>query len=113
MTCRDLVSAFPTTSTASWPRAIGRRGAPRGLRQCHLVLDTTQCTILLYRATHSPTLDARAAKHPPAPEKACRVATASPFVAASLPRLDGDSTGLRPGQAWLARRVGPEGVDRQ
>jgi anti-sigma factor RsiW len=26
--------------------------------KCHLVLDTTQCTILLYRAAESPSLDA-------------------------------------------------------
>ena len=37
---------------------------------CHLVLDTTQCTILLYRAAESPSLDAAAPRgSPPAPRE--------------------------------------------
>jgi anti-sigma factor RsiW len=43
--------------------------------KCHLVLDTTQCTILLYRAAESPGLDApRREALLQRLEKACRAA---------------------------------------
>jgi anti-sigma factor RsiW len=39
-------------------RRAGLEGHLAGCGKCHLVLDTTECTILLYRAAESPALPA-------------------------------------------------------
>lgn len=60
MTCQDLVRCLSDyIDGALAPAARAEAEAHlAGCDKCHLVLDTTQCTILLYRAARSPSLDA-------------------------------------------------------
>ena len=60
MTCQDLVRSLSDYIDGTLPPEA-RAEAEAHLAECdkcHLVLDTTQCTILLYRAAQSPSLDA-------------------------------------------------------
>lgn len=59
MTCAELVRHLSDYIDGTLDRD-GRAAADAHLADCddcHLVLDTTQCTILLYRAAGSPALD--------------------------------------------------------
>lgn len=59
MTCADLVRHLSDYIDATLSPEL-RAAADAHLAdcdKCHLVLDTTQCTILLYRAAQSPSLD--------------------------------------------------------
>ena len=59
MTCQDLVrhlSDYIDGTLAPGARAEAEAHLA-DCDKCHLVLDTTQCTILLYRAAESPSLD--------------------------------------------------------
>jgi anti-sigma factor RsiW len=61
MTCQDLVRHLSDYIDGTLARGA-RAEAEAHLAdcdRCHLVLDTTQCTILLYRAAESPGLDAQ------------------------------------------------------
>jgi anti-sigma factor RsiW len=60
VTCQDLVRSLSDYIDGTLPPEA-RAEAEAHLAECdkcHLVLDTTQCTILLYRAAQSPSLDA-------------------------------------------------------
>jgi anti-sigma factor RsiW len=60
VTCQDLVrhlSDYIDGTLAPAARAEAEAHLA-DCGKCHLVLDTTQCTILLYRAALSPSLDA-------------------------------------------------------
>jgi anti-sigma factor RsiW len=60
VTCQDLVRCL--SDYIAGTLAPGARDEAEAhladCEKCHLVLDTTQCTILLYRAAESPSLDA-------------------------------------------------------
>ena len=59
MTCADLVRHLSDYIDGTLSPEL-RAAADAHLAdcdRCHLVLDTTQCTILLYRAAGSPSLD--------------------------------------------------------
>jgi anti-sigma factor RsiW len=60
VTCQDLVrhlSDYIDGTLAPGARAEAEAHLA-DCDKCHLVLDTTQCTILLYRTAQSPSLDA-------------------------------------------------------
>jgi anti-sigma factor RsiW len=60
VTCQDLVRCLSDYIDGALAPAA-RAEAEAHLAdcdKCHLVLDTTQCTILLYRAARGPSLDA-------------------------------------------------------
>ena len=75
MTCEELVrhlSDYIDGTLAPEDRAAAESHL-EGCDKCHLVLDTTRCTILLYRAARSPALDtARRDALLRRLEKACR-----------------------------------------
>jgi anti-sigma factor RsiW len=75
MTCADLVaqlSEYIDGSLAGEPRAALERHLAECDR-CHIVLDSTRCTILLYRVATSPSLpDERRQALLSRLEKACR-----------------------------------------
>jgi len=75
MTCTELVaqlSEYIDGALAGEPRAALERHLAECDR-CHIVLDSTRCTILLYRVATSPSLpDARRAALLRRLEQACR-----------------------------------------